>query len=85
MATAIQVINYFTDCYLQLMKILKEDNLDSIEKAWFEELPNSFTTAQAIEGGEQVGMAHRTVNRNLTRFVDKGFLKKIKQGQYEKV
>lgn len=83
--TAIQVINYFTNCYHQLMKIMKEDNLDSIEKAWFDELPNSFTTAQAVEGGEQVGMAHRTVNRNLTRFVDNGFLKKIKQGQYEKV
>lgn len=82
---AIKLMDYFTNCYERPIKIMKEDNLDSLERTWIDELQATFTTAQAIEEGEKVGMSHRTVNRNLANLVSTGILNKVRQGIYAKV
>lgn len=82
---AIRMNDYFTECYRKLVQIMKSEAMDVLERDWLCELPSNFTTAEAIEEGEKVGMAHRSVNRALSRMVAGGMLRKIKKGFYSKM
>jgi len=82
---AIRMNDYFTECYRELVRIMNNEAMDALERDWLCELPDDFTTAKAIEEGENVGMAHRSVNRALSRMVAGGMLRKIKKGFYQKL
>lgn len=82
---AIRMNDYFTECYRELVQIMKSEAMDVLERDWLCELPSNFTTAEAIVEGEKVGMAHRSVNRALSRMVAGGMLRKIKKGFYSKI
>lgn len=82
---AIRMNDYFTECYRELVQIMKSEAMDVLERDWLCELPSNFTTAEAIVEGEKVGMAHRSVNRALSRMVADGMLRKIKKGFYSKL
>ena len=77
--------DYFTECYRELVQIMKSEAMDVLDRDWLCELPSNFTTAEAIVEGEKVGMAHRSVNRALSRMVAGGMLRKIKKGFYSKI
>ena len=81
---AIKLTEYFKESALSVQNILNENALTSQQQTIVNQLPPSFTTAQAIELAEQNGMKERTFQRFLNDNIGTLF-RKEKHGEYSKI
>ena len=81
---AIKLTEYFKESALSVQNILNENALTSQQQTIVNQLPPSFTTAQAIELAEQNGMKERTFQRFLNDNIGTLF-RKEKHGKYSKI
>lgn len=51
----------------------------------YDMLPNEFTTAEAIEIGESMGISYRTVQTWIKKYCESKQLRKLYQGKYKKL
>ena len=81
---SIKLTEYFKESALSVQNILNENTLTNQQQAIVNQLPSSFTTAQAIELAEQNGMKERTFQRFLNDNIGTLF-RKEKHGEYSKI
>ncbi|MCC8176598.1 MAG: DUF3987 domain-containing protein [Bacteroidales bacterium] len=80
---AIALSEYYEDCYDRLMEDLGEDALALTRNERFlHDLPEQFTTAQAIEVGKKYSLKANSVKKLLRKLLDEGLLKSEKKGHY---
>ena len=85
--SAIQLMGYFNDSYHRLMDSIKEDDTPkSMVTAirLYEELPDSFTTGEAVRIAKSIGIHERTAKEALKILLDSGKLMKLAHGSYRK-
>ena len=82
---AIRLYDFYEQSYSVIRQSLLTDSIEPQKKDWLDELPATFTTAQAIEAGKVVGMAERTVKQMLSDFSSQGILRKLRRGEYGKL
>lgn len=86
---AIQLIEYFRINAQIIQNLLKEDNqkyFSENRESFFNALPSSFTTAEAVEIGKKYGFKKDNLRtRVLPAFVLKRFIKRLDKGVYEKL
>ena len=80
---AIRLTEYFKESALRVQHILNDVTFNSQQQAVANQLPHSFTTAQAIQIAEQNGMKERTFQRFLNDNIGILF-RKEKHGEYSK-
>ena len=81
---AIRLTEYFKESALRVQYILNDATFNSQQQAVANQLPHSFTTAQAIQIAEQNGMKERTFQRFLNDNIGILF-RKEKHGEYSKI
>ena len=81
---AIRLTEYFKESALRVQHILNDATFNSQQQAVANQLPHSFTTAQAIQIAEQNGMKERTFQRFLNDNIGILF-RKEKHGEYSKI
>ena len=81
---AIRLTEYFKESALRVQHILNDATFNSQQQAVSNQLPHSFTTAQAIQIAEQNGMKERTFQRFLNDNIGILF-RKEKHGEYSKI
>lgn len=82
---AIRIHEYLEESYSRVACIVAETGMDPQRKEFIEQLSNTFTTADAIKAGQEVGMSESGVKKSLPRMVRDKLVRKIKHGVYEKV
>lgn len=83
---AIKLVEYFKKSAFEVRTMITKqdpmDKLDQLHQDYYFDLPDEFTTAEAIE----VGSAHAIHKRDIQRFFkNRGLFKKMKHGRYRKV
>jgi hypothetical protein len=82
---AIKLAEYFRFSATEVSNVLNnqvEDLMCDNRKEWYSILPDVFTTKTAIDLGEKVDFAKRSVNRMLAK---DSIFKKLSHGKYEKI
>ena len=88
--TATQIIFHCLKHSLVLSTLLKKDEVlksisnPIISEELFSELGENFTTREAIEKGQILGMEKRTVESALTRWKKNGLIVRVMQGRYKR-
>lgn len=82
--SAIRMSDYFEECYDHITKVVAEDAIDILPKEMLAQLPESFTSKDAIAKGIEVGMCKRKVQYVLSHLTKEKVLRKIKDGEYQK-
>lgn len=80
---ACQLAYYFFEMDKRVHNIVRAMPVDMIHQKLLDSLPDSFTTAEAITKGTEIGMSERTIKRFLSNGVNT-YLKKDKHGVYTK-
>lgn len=83
--SAIRVHHYLEECYGRIMSIVKEDTIDAQKREFLNLLCDSFTTAEAIVAGKEVGLSESGVKKCLPKLVSQKSIRKVAHGQYSKV
>ena len=83
--SAIRIHEYLEESYSRVADIVAETGMDPLRKEFIDLLGNTFTTADAITAGREVGMSESGVKKSLPRMVRDKLLRKVKHGIYEKV
>jgi len=81
--SACLLADYFLKMDKRVHNIVCAIPVDAIHQELFDMLPDSFTTADAVARGKELGMSERTVKRFLCNGVN-SYLKKDKHGVYSK-
>lgn len=82
---ALKLGEYFTESYEQLMEIVSSENISSNSiDIWYDSLPQSFKTAEAVTYAARVNLSERTAKRQLNKLCKLNRLTKIKHGEYAK-
>ena len=82
---AIQLSDYFEECYARLQKYMTIDSIKPEKKILLDGLEQKFTTADALKVGEEMGLSERSVMYTLTDLQTMNVVRKIKRGEYEKL
>lgn len=82
---AIQLSDYFEECYARLQKYMAIDSIKPEKKILLDGLEQKFTTADALKVGEEMGLSERSVMYTLTDLLTMKVVRKIKRGEYEKL
>lgn len=83
--SAIQLNEYFENGYKRIEKLIKDDGIPEQKKLFLGNIKSSFTTADAIQAGNEVGMSERATMYTLAQFLSDGYIKKTSRGKYEKL
>ena len=83
--SAIALSEYFELCYTRIQKCMLVESIEPQKKELLDCLPSTFTTADAIQAGKDVGLSERSVMYSLVNLVANKIVKKIKRGEYEKL
>ena len=83
--SAILLNEYFENCYNRIEKLIKDDGIPEQKKLFLGNIKSSFTTADAIQAGNEVGMSERATMYTLAQFLSDGYIKKTSRGNYEKL
>ena len=83
--SAIALSNYFESCYSDIQKYMLRESIEPQKKELLDCLSATFTTADAIQAGKEVGQSERSVMYSLVNLATNKIIKKIKRGEYEKL
>ena len=76
---------YFEECYAASQKSMVMDGIEPQKKEFLNNVGNTFTTADAIQAGKEVGLSERSVMYALVSLTTDRIIKKLKRGEYEKL
>ncbi|RJU40313.1 DUF3987 domain-containing protein [Bacteroides sp. AM41-16] len=83
--SAIALSDYFEGCYADIQKYMLVESIEPQKKELLDCLSATFTTADAIQAGKEVGLSERSVMYSLVSLTTNKIIKKIKRGEYEKL
>ncbi|WP_373201420.1 DUF3987 domain-containing protein [Phocaeicola vulgatus] len=83
--SAIALSDYFEGCYADIQKYMLVESIEPQKKELLDGLSATFTTADAIQAGKEVGLSERSVMYSLVSLTTNKIIKKIKRGEYEKL
>ena len=83
--SAIALSEYFESCYSDIQKYMLQESIEPQKKELLDCLSATFTTADAIQAGKEVGQSERSVMYSLVNLATNKIIKKIKRGEYEKL
>lgn len=83
--SAIALSEYFESCYADIQKYILRESIEPQKKELLDCLSTTFTTADAIQAGKEVGLSERSVMYSLVNLATNKIIKKIKRGEYEKL
>ena len=83
--SAIALSEYFECCYSDIQKYMLKASIEPQKKELLDCLSATFTTADAIQAGKEVGLSERSVMYSLVNLATNKIIKKIKRGEYEKL
>lgn len=83
--SAIALSDYFESCYADIQKYMLVEGIEPQKKELLDCLSATFTTADAIQAGKEVGLSERSVMYSLVSLTTNKIIKKIKRGEYEKL
>ena len=83
--SAIALSKYFESCYADIQKYMLRESIEPQKKELLDCLSATFTTADAIQAGKEVGQSERSVMYSLVNLATNKIIKKIKRGDYEKL
>lgn len=83
--SAIALSKYFECCYADIQKYMLRESIEPQKKELLDCLSATFTTADAIQAGKEVGQSERSVMYSLVNLATNKIIKKIKRGEYEKL
>ena len=83
---ALSLVEKSLDSALEVFEALPQSHSFGLnrKKEFFDNLPESFTRADALEVGKQLNIKMRSVDRYLQQFLAKGFLTQESKGTYQK-
>ena len=82
---AIRLSDYFESCYTAIQKFMVMDGIEPQKKEFLNNVGKTFTTADAIQAGKEVGLSERSVMYALVGLATDKIIKKVKRGEYEKL
>ena len=82
---AIRLSDYFENCYTAIQKFMVMDGIEPQKKEFLNNVGKTFTTADAIQAGKEVGLSERSVMYALVGLASDNIIKKVKRGEYEKL
>ena len=82
---AIRLMGYFEDSYCRIREYVANDACDEPSRELLSTLNDSFTTADALAAGKQLKVTDRTVMNYLKELAKNRLIKKIRQGEYQKM
>ena len=80
--SAIRIHHYLEKCYDRIMAIVKEDAVEPQKREFLNLLGDSFTTAEAIVAGKEVGLSESGVKKCLPKLVSQKAIRKVAHGQF---
>ncbi len=83
--SAIALSEYFESCYAEIQKYMLRESIEPQKKELLDCLSATFTTADAIQAGKEVGLSERSIMYSLVNLATNKIIKKIKRGEYEKL
>ena len=83
--SAIALSDYFESCYADIQKYMLVESIEPQKRELLDCLSATFTTADAIQAGKEVGLSERSVMYSLVSLTTNKIIKKIKRGEYEKL
>ena len=83
--SAIALSEYFESCYSDIQKYMLKASIEPQKKELLDCLSATFTTADAIQAGKEVGLSERSVMYSLVSLATNKVIKKVKRGEYEKL
>jgi hypothetical protein len=83
--SAIALSEYFECCYSDIQKYMLKESVEPQKKELLDCLSESFTTADALQAGKEVGLSERSVMYSLVNLATNKIIKKVKRGEYEKL
>ena len=82
---ALRMHAFMEDSYSRILAIVDTHSMEPDKKEFLDLLGNSFTTAEAIAAGVEVGMSASGVKKNLPKLIHQKYICKKAHGLYEKV
>lgn len=82
---AIRLNDYFEDSLQRIREAVANDICDEPAKELLSLLGETFGTADAIEAGRQMKVSERSVMNYLKELMKSRLVRKVRQGQYEKI
>ena len=82
---AIRLNDYFEDSLQRIREAVANDICDESAKELLSLLGETFGTADAIEAGRQMKVSERSVMNYLKELMKSRLVRKVRQGQYEKI
>ncbi len=82
---AIRMNDYFEDSLQRIHEFVVNDICDEPAKELLSLLGETFGTAEAIEAGRQMKVSERSVMNYLKELIKNHLVRKVRQGQYEKI
>ena len=82
---AIRLSDHFENCYTAIQKFMVLDGIEPQKKEFLNNVGKTFTTADAIQAGKEVGLSERSVMYALVGLATDKIIKKVKRGEYEKL
>ncbi len=82
---AIRLNDYFEDSLQRIREFIANDICDEPAKELLSLLGAAFGTADAIEAGRQMKVCERSVMNYLKELMKNRLIRKVRQGQYEKI
>lgn len=82
---AIRLNDYFEDSLQRIREFIANDICDEPAKELLSLLGDAFGTTEAIEAGKQMKVSERSVMNYLKELMRTRLIRKIRQGQYEKI
>ena len=83
--SAIALSEYFENCYANIQKYMLRESVEPQKRELLDCLSATFTTADALQAGKEVGLSERSVMYSLVNLTTNKIIKKIKRGEYEKL
>ena len=85
MKAAISLSEYFEGCYTAIQRFILMDGLEPRKKVFQDNVPQHFTTADAVMAGKEAGLSERSVMYALVNLAGDRIIRKLKRGEYEKL
>ena len=83
--SAIALSEYFENSYVNIQKYMLRESVEPQKRELLDCLSVTFTTADAIQAGKEVGLSERSVMYSLVNLATNKIVKKVKRGEYEKL
>ncbi len=82
--SAIQISEYFEDCYKRVNVYVSQHSMSPHLQMYIRGLKTTFTTAEAVNLGDDMGMGRRNVMYTLSKLLRLNVIVQIQRGKYRK-